>query len=64
MDFNDKKKEATEYTKNIHKIIKEKLNSKYEKEEDEDIKEVRRHLIYSIGDIVNTGEYKQFGLIV
>lgn len=50
MDFNDKKKEATEYTKNIHKIIKEKLNSKYEKEEDEDVKEVGRHLIYSIGD--------------
>lgn len=50
MVFNSNKKEATQYTKNIHKEIMRKLNTQYEKEEDEDIEELRKHLIYSIGD--------------
>lgn len=50
MVFNSNKKEATQYTKNIHKEIKKELNTRYEKEEDEDIEELRKHLIYSIGD--------------
>ena len=50
MVFNSEKKEASEYTKNIHNEILRKLNTEYEKEEDEDISELRKHFVYSIGD--------------
>ena len=50
MVFNSEKKEASEYTKNIHNEILRKLNTDYEKEEDEDISELRKHFVYSIGN--------------
>lgn len=49
MIFNADKKEATNYTKAIHNRILNQINTAYEAEEDEDIKEVSRHLIYTLG---------------
>lgn len=50
MVLNNEQKDATEFTKNVHNSILKNINTKYEIEEDRDINEVRKHLIYSIGD--------------
>ncbi|MDO4491496.1 MAG: hypothetical protein Q4B85_10555, partial [Lachnospiraceae bacterium] len=50
MELNGEKKGASEYTKKVHRRLLENLNTEYEKTEEEDISEVRNHLIYSLGN--------------